>query len=402
MSGIFLRPTALAQSFRQTLRQFGATQVGATHLGSPQFGSPQVRQVRQVRLRHLDRVALAVATLFVVQALVDGTAVATTASNLAQSLVSTAPYIVFAVLFIAYVKTSGATLLIARAMQGRTVQMIFVAALFGGLAPLCSCEVVPLVAALLAAGAPLPAVMAFWLASPLVDPAGLALTLAALGPVFAVAQTVAAVALGLLGGFTLLALSRTRLTHNPLRQVTTSSCCDTTALCAPATDPSTDPSTEATCTPDMNAPIVWRFWNDRGLRKNFRTELRGNGWFLLKWLTLAYTLKSLMESYVPAEWITSAVGGDGFAAIFLGALVGAPAYLSSYAAPALVSGLVEQGMAQGAALAFMVAGAIFSVPSALAVFALVRVRVGVFYLVAGFTGALLAGFAYATFIALIS
>ena len=216
MSGIFLRPTALAQSFRQTLRQFGAT-----HLGSP-----------QVRLRHLDRVALAVATLFVVQALVDGTAIATTASNLAQSLVSTAPYIVFAVLFIAYVKTSGATLLIARAMQGRTVQMIFVAALFGGLAPLCSCEVVPLVAALLAAGAPLPAVMAFWLASPLVDPAGLALTLAALGPVFAVAQTVAAVALGLLGGFTLLALSRTRLTHNPLRQVTTSSCCDTTALCA--------------------------------------------------------------------------------------------------------------------------------------------------------------------------
>ena len=395
MSGIFLRPTALAQSFRQTLRQFGATQVGATQVGATHLGSPQVRQVR---LRHLDRVALAVATLFVVQALVDGTAVATTASNLAQSLVSTAPYIVFAVLFIAYVKTSGATLLIARAMQGRTVQMIFVAALFGGLAPLCSCEVVPLVAALLAAGAPLPAVMAFWLASPLVDPAGLALTLAALGPVFAVAQTVAAVALGLLGGFTLLALSRTRLTHNPLRQVTTSSCCDTTALCAPAPDL----STEATCTPDMNAPIVWRFWSDRGLRKNFRTELRGNGWFLLKWLTLAYTLKSLMESYVPAEWITSAVGGDGFAAIFLGALVGAPAYLSSYAAPALVSGLVEQGMAQGAALAFMVAGAIFSVPSALAVFALVRVRVGVFYLVAGFTGALLAGFAYASFLALIS
>ena len=370
MSGIFLRPTALAESFSQTLRS-----------------------LRSLRLRQLDRVALAVATLFIVQAVLDAPSVAITASDLVHSLLSTAPYIVFAVLFIAYVKTSGATLLIARAMQGRTVQMIFVAAFFGGLAPLCSCEVVPLVAALLAAGAPLPAVMAFWLASPLVDPAGLALTLAALGPVFALAQTLAAVSLGLLGGFTLLALSRTRLTDNPLRQVTTTSCCDRSAP---------DPSTEATCTPDMNAPIVWRFWNDRGLRKSFRSELRGNGWFLLKWLTLAYTLKSLMESYLPAEWITSAVGGDGFAAIFLGALVGAPAYLSSYAAPALVSGLVEQGMAQGAALSFMVAGAIFSVPSALAVFALVRLRVGVFYLIAGFTGALLAGLAYSSFIALLS
>ena len=374
MSGIFLRPTALAESFSQTLRS-----------------------LRQLRLRQLDRVALAVATLFIVQAVLDAPSVAITASDLVHSLLSTAPYIVFAVLFIAYVKTSGATLLIARAMQGRTIQMIFVAAFFGGLAPLCSCEVVPLVAALLAAGAPLPAVMAFWLASPLVDPAGLALTLAALGPVFALAQTLAAVSLGLLGGFTLLALSRTRLTDNPLRQVTTTSCCDRSAP-----DPSPDPSTEATCTPDMNAPIVWRFWNDKGLRKSFRSELRGNGWFLLKWLTLAYTLKSLMESYLPAEWITSAVGGDGFAAIFLGALVGAPAYLSSYAAPALVSGLVEQGMAQGAALSFMVAGAIFSVPSALAVFALVRLRVGVFYLIAGFTGALLAGLAYSSFIALLS
>ena len=333
------------------------------------------------RTHQIDRVVLALLALFAIQALLDGRAVQTTATDLAGSLFSTAPYIIFATLFIAYVKTSGATLLIARAMQGRSVGMIFLAAFFGGLAPLCSCEVVPLVAALLAAGAPLPAVMAFWLASPLVDPAGLALTLAALGPVFAGAQVVAAVSLGLLGGFTLLALSRTRLVADPLRDSVLhnkTSCCD------------------SSCTPDMEAPIHWRLWQEAHLRKDFRQALGANGAFLLKWLALAYTLKSLMETYIPAQWITQAVGGEGFGAIFLGALVGAPAYLSSYAAPALVSGLMEQGMAAGAAMAFMVAGAIFSVPSALAVFALVRVRVGIFYLVAGFSGALLAGLSYAT------
>ncbi len=44
--------------------------------------------------------------------------------------------------------------------------MILTAALFGALPPFCSCGVIPLIAALMAAGAPLPAVMAFWLASP--------------------------------------------------------------------------------------------------------------------------------------------------------------------------------------------------------------------------------------------
>ena len=33
--------------------------------------------------------------------------------------------------------------------------------------------------------------------------------------------------------------------------------------------------------------------------------------FLGKWLTLAFVLESLMAAYVPAEWITQALGGEG-------------------------------------------------------------------------------------------
>ena len=47
---------------------------------------------------------------------------------------------------------------------------IVIASLGGALSPFCSCGVVPLVAGLLAAGVPLPVVMAFWLSSPLMDP----------------------------------------------------------------------------------------------------------------------------------------------------------------------------------------------------------------------------------------
>ena len=64
----------------------------------------------------------------------------------------------------------------------------------------------------------------------------------------------------------------------------------------------------------------------------------------------------------------------------MGALVGAPAYLNSYAAPALVAGLVEQGMSSGAAMAFLISGAVSCVPAMAAVWSLVKPPVFAVYL----------------------
>lgn len=52
--------------------------------------------------------------------------------------------------------------------------------LFGSLSPLCSCGVVPVIAALLATGVPLAPVMAFLIASPIMDPVMFILTAAGL------------------------------------------------------------------------------------------------------------------------------------------------------------------------------------------------------------------------------
>ena len=61
-----------------------------------------------------------------------------------------------------------------------------------------------------------------------------------------------------------------------------------------------------------------------------------------------------------------------------------PAYLNSYVAPPLLAGLTEQGMSAGAAMAFMVAGAVSSVPAMAAVWSLVRRGVFAAYLGSGF------------------
>ena len=117
-----------------------------------------------------------------------------------QALGRTAPFIAFAVLAVAYMKTTGAENLLAKAFEGRETYMILMAALLGGLSPFCSCQVIPFIAALLAVGAPLSAVMAFWLASPLMDPAMFLITSGTLGWDFAIGKTLAAVGIGLLGG----------------------------------------------------------------------------------------------------------------------------------------------------------------------------------------------------------
>ena len=174
--------------------------------------------------RRLDKVWLLVALIPLALALLDPDAVGPILSGALKSFGGTLPFILFAVTAIGYLKATGAEGLLANAFQGNTIRMIIVAALAGGLSPFCSCEVIPFVAALLAAGTPLSAVMAFWLASPLMDPAMFAITAGGISPEFAIAKTIAAVTLGIAGGLVTLAFANTAIFANPLKLVEKQGC----------------------------------------------------------------------------------------------------------------------------------------------------------------------------------
>lgn len=291
-----------------------------------------------------------------------------------EALLYTLPYLIFAVLLFAYLRATGAEAAIARAFEGRETRMIVLAALFGGLAPFCSCEVIPFIAGLLAMGVPLSAVMAFWLSSPLIDPPSLLITASALGWPFAIAKTIGAVALGLLGGFGTRLLVTQGLFVDPLRARASGGCCGGRSA--------------------FDGKPVWSFWQEAERRATFGREALNNGLFLLKWLTLAYLLQGLLVTYVPAELIGSLVGGNGVLPVVTAALVGAPAYLNSYAAPPLVAGLMTQGMSAGAGMAFMMAGAVSCIPAMAAVWSLVKPYVFAAYVAFGIGGAILAGLVF--------
>lgn len=323
----------------------------------------------------LDKVLLALVLILAAVAVFDAANFFPVLGFATSALLGTLPFIIFAVLAVGYLKATGAENLLAKAFEGNETRMIFLAAAFGGLSPFCSCEVIPFIAALLAVGAPLSAVMAFWLSSPLMDPAMYSITASGLGFEFATAKVAAAIGVGLIGGFGVKLLKSSPVFADPLREKPqVGGCCGVKK-------------------PFSEKP-VWKFWNEPERNEVFKDTVLENAFFLLKWLALAYVIEALMVRYIPAELVARILGGEGLRPILLGAFVGMPAYLNGYAAVPLVKELLSMGMAPGAAMSFMVAGGVSSIPAAIAVWALVKPRVFAAYLGFAVFGALVAGLAW--------
>lgn len=322
--------------------------------------------------RSLDRVWLTIAAILAVLAAIVPDQLPGSLVFTGQQLVSVAPFLLLSVMIAAWAGATGADSLIARAFSGHPVKMVLMASAFGALSPFCSCGVIPLIAALLSMGVPLAPVMAFWLASPVIDPAMFMLTVGTLGMEFAVGKMLGAIALGLMGGFATLWLARLGFLTDPLRAGIGNGGCGGAKIRSPK-------------------PPVWCFWQETDRIDRFRRDAVKTTLFLGKWLVLAFLLESLMVVYVPAETVSAAVGGDGIMPIVIATLVGVPAYLNGYAALPLVGGLIEQGMQAGAGMAFLVAGGVSSLPAAIAVFALVKKPVFVLYLAYALIGSFAVG-----------
>lgn len=326
-------------------------------------------------LRRLDHVWLAIIALLVGLLLVDSTLAVRALLFIGEAFAGIGVFLALAVLLAAYTQATGADGIIARAFSGRERSSIALAAAVGALSPFCSCGVIPLIAAMLGMGVPLAAVMAFWLASPLMDPSMFVLTAGVAGTEFAVAKLLAAVGVSALGGYATLWLTRRHGFSDPLREGVATAGCGTGKV-------------------RQVSAVQWGFWHDRERRSKFIRATRQTGLFLGKWLALAFALEFLMLTWIPADSIEGLLGNDSLLAIPMGILVGIPAYLNGYAAIGLIGGLMEAGMSPAAGLAFLVAGGVTSIPAAMAVAALVRWPVFLWYLALAIIGALASAVGY--------
>lgn len=342
---------------------------------SIEFNRIRASSFKSLMLIVRDPVFIAMLVLMVILALVDVAQFKASIIKTLNSLWEMLPFFALAIGIAAYAKASQADALIARAFSGSPLRSTALAALVGAISPFCSCGVIPLIAAMLRAGVPLAPIMAFWIASPIMDPEMFVLTAAGIGFNFALAKTIAAMGMGLLAGYSILLLRRYGFLANPLKMAISPGCA-------------------SSCDSSSNQGLKWMFWQDQTRISAFKQEGITIGIFLGKWLTLAFFLETLMVAYISPDWIIAYVGEDNPFAIPLAAIVGAPSYLNGYAAIPLISGLVSIGMTPGAAMAFITAGGVSSIPAAIAVYALVKKQVFAIYLLLGLTGAMISGWIY--------
>ncbi|MEM7197168.1 MAG: permease [Pseudomonadota bacterium] len=242
---------------------------------------------------------------------------------------------------------------------------------FAALSPFCSCGVVPIVAGLLAAGVPLAPVMAFLIASPIMDPEMFILTGATLGWEFALWKAISAAGMGWLSGYGTLVLLCGVNTDNLLHDIARPSCAS----------PKCGESAQT-------QQKKWLFWQDGQSRRDFINHSRTNSWFLGRWLTFAFLLESLMVAFVPAETISSLLGAGNAWAIPLATALGMPAYMNGYTGIPLIRGMIDLGMSPATGLAFMMAGGVTSIPAAIAVWSLIKPHLFLLYLLFGAFGAM--------------
>lgn len=340
------------------------------------------------------------------------------------------PYLVISIPLAVAVQVSGAAKFINRALSRKPLMAIFLATLVGAFSPFCSCGVVPIIASLLMGGVPLAPVMAFWIASPSMDPEIFFLSTATIGWNLSVWRLAATFTISLFAGyFTHFAMQRGLVGNEVLRTseksvktniiklnlssflgrlswfpgnavfqpalVTTGPAPYLSSCCAPAKAEEGQPETQASkgCaeTTCDTAPAKDHF-QSKLLRETRKATI-----MVFKFMALAFFVNALITFYVPQDLIAQWLGGNSDSSVFLATLIGIPAYTSNLTALPLVSGLLSLGMDPGAALSFLIAGPTTTLPAMVAVYGLTRRRIFLLYISFSLTGAILFGLLFNLF-----
>ncbi|MFC2134220.1 permease [Bacteroidota bacterium] len=347
------------------------------------------------------------------------------------------PYLVLTIPVAVFVRVSGASKYINKALNQKPLTSIVLATIIGAFSPFCSCGVIPVIASLLMGGVPLAPVMSFWLASPSMDPEIFFLSVSVIGWELAIWRLMATFLMSLGAGFFTHSivkmgwlgndylktdyfenkkpiLTRFReFSSDILRRLkpaeeklslaevnlsVSNSSCGCSANSAHVSTKTVMPESESR--PKTFKEKCFDSIKSQKFREKLYNETKNATFMVAKFMVLAFFLEALILFYVPSEFIIGLLGKDNPFAIFTAAFVGIPVYTSSIPALAMMGGLLEQGMAPAAALAFLIAGPTTTIPAMAAVWKLASRKVFLIYVLFTLASAILMGYLF-QFISLI-
>lgn len=251
----------------------------------------------------------------------------------------------------------------------RDATTILAAALIGVLSPVGSYVIIPMSAALLLIGVPLPALMALMVASPLMNPNLFVLTAGAMGLDMALLRTLAAFVLGAVAGY----ITRWLINKRGLKSMEVIRNKRQFAL-----DQFSGSTKEATLS-------------------GFLLELYKMSRYVSKYFFLAIVFAAIIKIVVNPNAVVRLFGSDTFLSVAISTGAGVPFYVCGGAAIPVVQQLAELGMSKGAVLAYFISGPVTKISNLVILQTIFRTTILIQYLAIGLLGALAFGTLYNLF-----
>ncbi len=308
---------------------------------------------------------------------------------------------------------------------------ILASVIFGAFTPLCACGTMAVVIGLLSTALPWGPVMAFLTSSPLMSPDTFIMIAGVLSFKFAIALTIASVAIGLIsGGLTHLIEKKTNFLKDQLRftksqapqscgcsVAATETVCDcsvaaseTVCGCSSTILVTEQQISEPTCGCSSSAPVSEPVPSKDNSSTKFmdKYKIKEVGQALidvgLKQILLYFTIFAgvgyLIQSFVPTSVIVSLFSGESLFSVPLAALIGLPLYVSGEGAIPLMKSLMDGGAGEGAMMAFMITGPATSAWVIAGITAFMKRRVIGLYIGFVFVSGVLIGYLYQILIAM--
>ncbi len=250
---------------------------------------------------------------------------------------------------------------IRRTLQQRANGSIVASTLLALISPLCTFAAIPVAGRLINMGVPAAPLVAFVVASPLMNPALFVYTAGTISMEMAVARLVTATSVGLLAGFA--AQSAVRRLTFAVR----------TAVPAEPATAKTDGRSEASI-----------------LAQHFRADLL----FIAKFFSLGIFIAALVKTFLSQELVLVLVGPGSVWAVPMAVALGVPLYACGGGSIPIVESMMQMGMSPGAALGFFIAGPATKFSTLTMLGAVWGRRILLFYLSLMLVGALLWGIIY--------
>ncbi len=216
----------------------------------------------------------------------------------------------------------------------------FLAALFGGITPFCSCSSVPLFIGFVRGGIPLGVTLTFLIASPLVSEIAIAMFLGTFGIKTTLIYIVSGTVLSMIAGFILSKMRLERYLSDWVKAAQQQS------------------NTQSQQWETEQTPFLQRL---PVIAKDALGVVKGVIWYIL----LGIGVGAAMHGYVPEGFFEQFLSADNWWGVPLAVVLAVPMYANPASIVPIIEVFVAKGIPLGTAIAFMMAVIGLSIPEAM-------------------------------------